>query len=81
MPGSGSCVSAFLNELNPKRVELLQQLVPDAKVFGLLLNPRNPDAERQSLETQKAASTMGRNLVVATASSDGELSPAFAMLA
>jgi putative ABC transport system substrate-binding protein len=79
--GNITGVSAFLNELNPKRVELLQQLVPDAKVFGLLLNPRNPDAERQSLETQKAASTMGRNLVVATASSDGELSPAFAMLA
>ena len=33
--------------LLPKRLELLREVIPDASVIGLLLNPNNPNAESQ----------------------------------
>ncbi len=79
--GNVTGVSAFVNKLNPKRVELLHQLVPNAEVFGLLVNPQNPDAERQSRETREAARTLGLQMLVENASSDDALPRAFARLA
>ena len=43
--GNLTGVSNLNAELGPKRLELLRELVPTAKVFGLLVNPTNPGAE------------------------------------
>jgi putative tryptophan/tyrosine transport system substrate-binding protein len=37
--------SSFAVELNPKRFELLSELVPRAKVIALLVNPSSPNTE------------------------------------
>jgi putative tryptophan/tyrosine transport system substrate-binding protein len=40
--GNLTGVTLFGEELNPKRLELLSELVPEAKVIALLVNPNNP---------------------------------------
>jgi putative tryptophan/tyrosine transport system substrate-binding protein len=42
-------------ELMQKRVELLTELVPQARAIALLMNPNDPQAERFSREVQGAA--------------------------
>ena len=46
-PGGNLTGVSFLTaELNPKRLELLSELVPQARVIALLVNPNNPTTER-----------------------------------
>jgi putative tryptophan/tyrosine transport system substrate-binding protein len=46
-PGGNLTGVGFLTvELMPKRLELLAELVPQAKTIALLVNPNNPNAER-----------------------------------
>jgi putative ABC transport system substrate-binding protein len=40
--GNITGVTDFAAELMPKRLELLSELVPQAKVIALLVNPNNP---------------------------------------
>ena len=50
----GGNLTGFSNittELMPKRLELLSELVPQARVIALLVNPNNPTAERIIDET------------------------------
>jgi putative ABC transport system substrate-binding protein len=47
-------------EITPKRLQLLHELVPTAKVFVLLVNPTDPtNAETNRQEVQAAASSLG----------------------
>jgi putative ABC transport system substrate-binding protein len=46
-------------ELMPKRLELLSDLAPHARVIALLLNPTNPNAERIIADVQEAARAKG----------------------
>jgi putative ABC transport system substrate-binding protein len=43
--GNLTGVSILTAELMPKRLELLSELVPEAKVIALLVNPDNPNTE------------------------------------
>src|SRR2546421_552574 len=45
--------------LTAKRLELLSELVPQARVIALLVNPNNSTAERVTQEVQQAAPTKG----------------------
>jgi ABC-type uncharacterized transport system substrate-binding protein len=56
--------SSLAIELNPKRLELLSELVPQASVIGLLVNPINPSAERIIRVAQEAARAKGVQLLV-----------------
>ena len=68
------------NEMESKRVGLLRELVPGVALIGVLLNPKFVPAAQQSQQIENAARTVGQKLVIATASSDEELSAAFALL-
>src|SRR5262249_40785761 len=47
-PGGNITGTTFLyNTLAPKRLELLHDLVPNAAVIGLLVNPKNPASESE----------------------------------
>jgi putative tryptophan/tyrosine transport system substrate-binding protein len=51
---------SFLDvELMQKRLELLSELVPQAGVIALLVNPNNPNAERVMRDVQEAARAKG----------------------
>lgn len=58
-PGGNLTGVGLLNtELMPKRVELMRELLPTAKLAGVLLNPFNPNAEA----VKHGAHTAGRAL-------------------
>jgi putative ABC transport system substrate-binding protein len=68
-------------EIGPKRLELLHELVPAARIFALLINPTNPNGAALSREVQAAARTLGLELHVLNASAERDFDPAFATLA
>src|SRR3954468_19872090 len=55
--GNLTGISVLATELNPKRLELLSELVPHARVIALLVNSNSPNAERVMREVQEAART------------------------
>ena len=81
-PGGNVTGISFLTvELTPKRLELLTELVPLARVIGLLVNPISPTTERTIRDVQKAAGVKGVQLPVFKAGGDTEFETAFASLA
>ena len=69
-------IATLQSELAPKRLQLLRELIPNAARFGVLTNP----AELISIiaELQAAARTLGLQLVIVNARTDGDLEMAFA---
>jgi putative ABC transport system substrate-binding protein len=78
--GNITGISWFGTVLGAKRLELLLQLVPDAAVVALLLNPNNPEAAPQPLDFEQAARRLGREFRIVNAGSDTEIDAAFAAL-
>jgi putative ABC transport system substrate-binding protein len=78
--GNATGVSLITSALGAKRLELLCELVPDAGIIGLLVNPSNPNAEAHALEVQTAAQVLGRRLIVLRASLETEFESNFATL-
>jgi putative ABC transport system substrate-binding protein len=79
----GGNVTGFTNigiELMPKLVELLTELVPQAKVVALLVNPSNAAAEGSIKNAQEAARVKGIQLPVLKAVTEGEIDTAFGSL-
>jgi putative tryptophan/tyrosine transport system substrate-binding protein len=79
--GNLTGVSFLAAELNPKRFELLSDLVPQARVIALLVNPNFPTTESVIREVQDAARPSGVPLHILKASTEGEIDAAFAALA
>jgi ABC-type uncharacterized transport system substrate-binding protein len=78
--GNLTGVSNMSPELNSKRLELLSELVPQASVIALLVNPNNLIAERTIEDTQEAAGAKGLQLLILKASTESEIDAAFASL-
>jgi len=76
--GNLTGVTLLSVELNPKRLELLGELVPDARVVGLLVNPNNSNTERIIQSAQEAARATGVQLHILKAGSNAEIVDAFA---
>jgi putative ABC transport system substrate-binding protein len=67
-------------ELMPKRLELLSELVPEAKVMALLVNPNTSTTERIIRDVQEAGRVKGVQLHILNAEAECELETAFASL-
>jgi len=65
-------------ELQPKRLQLLYQLVPNASAFGVLADPTSPGSQSIITDLQAAAGALGRKLVIVNARTDSDLETAFA---
>jgi putative tryptophan/tyrosine transport system substrate-binding protein len=80
-PGGNRTGSTNLGvEAGSKRLELLRELLPAARVMAFLVHPDNPGTENQINEHQAAAHKLGLRLHVLRASSEGDLDAAFANL-
>jgi len=64
-------------ELEPKRLQMLHELVPAARTLALLVNPNNPNAMRSVAAMQEGARSMGIQLTVVSANRETDLDPAF----
>jgi ABC-type uncharacterized transport system substrate-binding protein len=78
--GNLTGVMLFIEEVVAKRLELLRELIPQARVIGALFNPDLPTADPQTREVEAAARTLGLELHIAKASSERESEPALAAL-
>ena len=78
--GNVTGVSQYLSALGAKRLELLHELVPNAAVIGMLVNPNYPDAESQWKDVQEAAPMVGQQVHVVNASSESDFNRVFATL-
>jgi ABC-type uncharacterized transport system substrate-binding protein len=78
--GNLTGVSVLSVELHPKRLELLCEVVPQARVIALLVNPRSPWTERIMEDVQAAARLKGVQPAIVHAGTESELDGAFASL-
>jgi putative ABC transport system substrate-binding protein len=77
-PGGNLTGVAILSvELMPKRLELLSELVPQARVLALIVNPTNANSDRIVSEMQEAARARGVQLHLLNASTEIEINAAF----
>jgi putative ABC transport system substrate-binding protein len=80
-PGGNVTGVTQLNvEVAPKRLELLRELVPNAAVIGMLVNPNYPDAESQRKDVTEAARIIGQQVHIVHAGSESDFNGAFATL-
>jgi len=81
-PGGNLTGFALLSaQLDPKQLELLSELVPQAKVVGLLVNPNEVrHIDRYTRAMQDAARAKGRQLLPFETASANEIDAAFASL-
>jgi ABC-type uncharacterized transport system substrate-binding protein len=78
--GNVTGVSTFSSQLGAKRLELLQELMPQASVIAVLTNPIYPTTESQVKEVQEAAAQLGMQPVVLAVSTEPDMDAAFATL-
>ena len=79
--GNVTGISNLATTLEPKRLGLLHDLVPQAATIGVLLNPTFPAAASQLRDIQEAARTIGLQIHVLRASTDREIEAAFESVA
>jgi putative ABC transport system substrate-binding protein len=79
--GNVTGITNLTVEIGPKRLELLHELVPTARVIGLLVNQADTAlAQVQLRAIQSAANTLGLELQVLNAGSEQDFDAAFASL-
>jgi putative ABC transport system substrate-binding protein len=67
-------------ELTGKRLELLSKLIPAGGVIGFLTNPKGVQSSLRSEDFKLGAAGMGRDTLIAGASTDAEIGGAFSLL-
>jgi putative tryptophan/tyrosine transport system substrate-binding protein len=77
--GNVTGVSFRTQELVPKRLDLLRELVPQATTIAHIADPRIPGAAETLRNLLDTAGTLGRQVVVAEARNERDFEPAFAM--
>jgi putative ABC transport system substrate-binding protein len=78
--GNLTGVSTMVPEMTPKRLELLSELVPQAGVIALLVNPNNSNTERTIGDMREAARVKGLQFHILKAGSENEIDAAFTSL-
>jgi putative ABC transport system substrate-binding protein len=78
--GNLTGITVMATELMPKRLELLSELVPQAGVIALLVNPNNASSEPQMRDVQEAARAKRVQLRILKASTESEIDAAIATL-
>ena len=79
--GNVTGFNLFDNEMEPKRLGLLRQVVQGATTIGVLLNPKFASFDSQSKDVREAARAGGFRVIVLATASAKEIDEAFATLA
>jgi putative ABC transport system substrate-binding protein len=75
--GNVTGVSFTTGPLNPKRLELLHELVPKPAVIALLSDPNTGNWERQLRDLESTARSLGRQVLTVRAGTESEIDAAF----
>src|SRR6478609_2485152 len=75
--GNITGISIMGAEMVPKRFELLSELLPEAKMVALLVNPSNPTTEPTTKNVQAAARAKGVQIFILKARTEAEIEAAF----
>jgi ABC-type uncharacterized transport system substrate-binding protein len=78
--GNLTGISLLVGELINKRIQLLSELIPQAEVIALLVNPNNANTGSTIGHAQAAARAKGVQLIILKAGSESEIDTAFATL-
>jgi len=78
--GNITGVNFLVFELSAKRLELLRELIPQARTIALLSNPGNPNAERNIASVEEAARSKGVELLVLKGATENEVEAGFVSL-
>ena len=76
---SGNVTGVTFNApgFNAKRLQFLHELLPNPTVIAVLLDPNGPAFEAQLQDMGTTARTLGRQIVLVKAATEGELDTAF----
>src|SRR5262249_26910850 len=81
-PGSNATgVALFAVAVEPKKLEILHELVPKATQIGVLVNPRNQNAQTITAELETASAALGLQIRIVNAGTVAEVGRAFTTLA
>lgn len=75
--GTITGITTVAEELNGKRLELLQQLIPDLSTVAFLVRADSPATAEHTKRAERAATTLGVRLQVIAARDQSELEKAF----
>jgi len=78
--GNLTGIAMMVAELAPKRFELLSEMVPQASVIALLVNPNNVQTDVVTKGVREAAHAKAVELQILKASTEGEIDVAFGTL-
>ena len=78
--GNITGISWFGARLSGKALGLLHELIPNAAVFAMMVNPNNPESEYSPRDAQEAARMFGRQMLVLHAGTPSEIDTTFAAL-
>jgi putative tryptophan/tyrosine transport system substrate-binding protein len=78
--GNATGVNLFSVAVEPKKLEILHQLVPKTMQIGVLVNPRNPNAQTITTELQSASGALGLRILIVNAATLAEFGAAFTTL-
>jgi putative tryptophan/tyrosine transport system substrate-binding protein len=76
--GNITGVTMLFDPLTPKKLQLLHELVPNAGMIGLLINPKNQNAESHKEYAERATAALGLPFAVLQVARAGEIEAAFA---
>ena len=79
--GNVTGLTFYNSSLVPKRVELARELVPSAKLLGVLVNPNNPNTPSDTKAIQSAVQRTGLQVLIVNAASENDFEAAFAVFA
>jgi putative ABC transport system substrate-binding protein len=78
--GNATGMSLIASSLEPKRLELLRQLLPQNTMIAVLVNPDYADTDFQLGGLQVAANKSGQQIYILNASTEGDIATAFTSL-
>jgi putative ABC transport system substrate-binding protein len=78
--GNVTGISFYSGNLGAKQLELLHEVMPNATVIGMLVNPTSQGADAQTREARRAASALGQQIRVVNVAGEPDLDRAFATL-
>jgi putative ABC transport system substrate-binding protein len=78
--GNATGIYMLTSALEPKRLELMRELVPTADVIAVIVDPNSPDTKLQMRELPAAANALGRQLKILNAGRENDIDSAFAAI-